>query len=157
MTAIQYSAQGLGAVLAETGKLPEIDHLKPPVDPSTISWRNLRRDAFWQRIPAWKDVDEATFLNHKWQEKNAVTSTKKLIKYVQDLVTSEFVADVSAGFARAPMAVRISPYLLGLIDWDNPYEDPIRRQFLPVGSQLEPDHSVRLVGSRRQHDDGNRR
>ena len=25
-----------------------ITHLKPQVDPATISWRNLRRDAFWQ-------------------------------------------------------------------------------------------------------------
>ncbi|MCA9658771.1 MAG: KamA family radical SAM protein, partial [Myxococcales bacterium] len=27
-----------------------------------------------------------------------------------------------------------------LIDWDNPYEDPLRRQFVPLGSRLLPDH-----------------
>jgi lysine 2,3-aminomutase len=38
------------------------------------------------------------------------------------------------------MSIRVSPYLLSLIDWARPYEDPLRRQFLPVGSRLLPDH-----------------
>jgi lysine 2,3-aminomutase len=38
------------------------------------------------------------------------------------------------------MALRISPYLLGLINWDAPYQDPIRTQFMPVASQQIPDH-----------------
>ena len=122
-------------------------HLKPQVDKKELEWRNLRRDHFWQNIPAWKDVDEETFLSHKWQERNAVTNPKKLIAAVQDIATPEFIQDVEAGFSAAPMAVRISPYLLGLIDWKNPYTDPIRRQFLPVGSQLEPDHPMLTLDS----------
>jgi lysine 2,3-aminomutase len=38
------------------------------------------------------------------------------------------------------MALRISPYLLSLIDWSAPYEDPIRTQFMPVASQQVKDH-----------------
>ena len=38
------------------------------------------------------------------------------------------------------MSVRVSPYLLSLIDWANPYTDPLRRQFIPVASRLLPDH-----------------
>ena len=118
----------------------KIEHLKPKVTEESLSWRNLRRDAFWQKIPAWREVDEKTFLSHKWQEKNAITKPEKLVAAVQDIVSGEFLEDVKSGFAAAPMAVRISPYLLSLIDWENPYTDPIRRQFLPVGSQLEEDH-----------------
>ena len=29
--------------------------------------------------PAWKDVDEATFLGHLWQEKHAITTVEKLV------------------------------------------------------------------------------
>jgi lysine 2,3-aminomutase len=36
--------------------------------------------------------------------------------------------------------VRVSPYLLSLIDWEHPYEDPLRLQFIPLGSRLLPDH-----------------
>ena len=129
------------------GSDPDIKHLKPKVAEEDITWRNLRRDAFWQNIPAWKEVDEAEFLNYKWQEKNAITNPKKLINAVQDIASPEFIEDVKAGFSAAPMAVRISPYLLSLIDWEDPYNDPIRRQFLPLGSQLEPDHPMLTLDS----------
>ena len=97
-----------------------IQHLRPPVTAESLAWRDLRNDEYWRQIPAWKDIDEATFLNHLWQEKNAITSLEKLVAAVQDLISSEFRADVEAGFHKAPMAVRISPYLLSLIDWKNP-------------------------------------
>ena len=123
------------------------NHLKPLVSEKDLEWRNLRRDPFWQKIPAWKDIDEETFLNYKWQEKNAATNIKKLLKAVDGIVSEEFVKDLEEGFGAAPMAVRISPYLLSLIDWENPYTDPIRRQFLPVASQLEPDHPLLTLDS----------
>jgi lysine 2,3-aminomutase len=41
---------------------------------------------------------------------------------------------------RAPMSVRVSPYLVSLIDWEHPYEDPLRIQFFPLASRLLPDH-----------------
>lgn len=124
-----------------------IKHLKPPVDASKLTWRNLRRDPFWQVIPAWRDVDEATFLDHLWQEKHAITSTKKLLSAVQALVSSEFIADAEAGFHKAPMAVRVTPYVLGLVNWEDPYSDPLRRQFIPLASQLEPDHPMLTLDS----------
>ncbi len=124
-----------------------IDHLKPIVPKEKLEWRNLKAGTWWQKIPAWKEVDEKTFLNYKWQEKNAATSIKKLLKSVEGVVSPGFVADLEAGFSEAPMAVRISPYLMSLIDWENPYTDPIRRQFLPVASQLEPDHPLLTLDS----------
>lgn len=38
------------------------------------------------------------------------------------------------------MSVRVSPYLLSLMDWQHPYTDPLRMQFIPLGSSLLPDH-----------------
>ena len=114
--------------------------LKPPVDPGTLVHREFVEGPFWQKIPAFRDVDEATFLDHRWQAKNSITRVDKLLATVQDLVSESFYQDVRDGFARAPMSVRISPYSLALIDWTNPYDDPVRRQFLPVGSTLRPDH-----------------
>ncbi len=115
-------------------------HLKPPVDPSTLAYRQLVEGPFWQVIPAYRNVDEATFLDHMWQAKNTITNPQKLLAAVQDLVPQSFYDDVATGFSRAPMSIRVSPYLLSLIDWTNPYEDPLRRQFVPVASRLLPDH-----------------
>lgn len=114
--------------------------LKAPVDPSTLNHRDLLDGEFWKAIPAYKEIDEATFLDHKWQAKNTITRPDKLLKALQGLASDSFIKDVEAGFARAPMAVRVSPYLLSLIDWTNPGDDPLRIQFLPMGSRFLPDH-----------------
>ncbi len=117
------------------------DHLqKAPVDPATLVHRQLLGGDFWRKIPAYRDVDEATFLDHKWQSKHTITRPDKLLDVVQELVTPDFIRDARDGFHRAPMAVRVSPYLLSLIDWSRPYEDPLRRQFITLGSLLRPDH-----------------
>lgn len=118
----------------------ELRHIKPRVDPSTLTHRQLLDGAFWTKIPAYRTVDEATFLDHNWQAKNSITNPTKLLAAVQDLVPQSFYDDVVSGFARAPMSIRVSPYLLSLIDWSDPYNDPLRRQFVPVSSRLYPDH-----------------
>ena len=117
-----------------------IKHIKASVDPSTLHHRQLLDGAFWQRIPAYRLVDEATFLDHTWQAKNTITNPARLLSAVQHLVPQSFYDDVSEGFHRAPMALRVSPYLLSLIDWSDAYNDPLRRQFVPVASRLLPDH-----------------
>lgn len=42
--------------------------------------------------------------------------------------------------AIAPMAVRLTPHILSVIDWNNPLADRIRRQFVPLKSSIFPDH-----------------
>jgi len=141
------------AVVGSNDADAPVVHLKPKVDPATLAHRQLKDGPFWQQIPAWKDVDEKTFLGHLWQEKHAITNPEKLMATVRELCSAEFIKDVEAGFGKAPMAVRISPYLLSLIDWSRPYEDPIRRQFLPLGSQLEPDHPMLTLDSLHEQSD----
>ncbi len=114
--------------------------LKPPVDEKTLTHKQFLRGPFWQKIPAYAGVSEETFLDHKWQAKSSITNVAKLLAAVQDLVSVDFYADLEAGFKHAPMSVRISPYMLALIDWSDPYRDPIRRQFVPLASRLLPDH-----------------
>ncbi|HEY4176041.1 MAG TPA: KamA family radical SAM protein [Kofleriaceae bacterium] len=121
-------------------ELAPIKHIKAPVDPSTLHHRQLLDGAFWQKVPAYRLIDEATFLDHTWQAKNTITNPQKLLQAVQDLVPQSFYDDVTAGFHHSPMSIRVSPYLLSLIDWSNAYTDPLRRQFVPVASKLLPDH-----------------
>jgi lysine 2,3-aminomutase len=118
----------------------EIRALKPKVDEATLVHKHALRGPFWQKIPAYAQVSEAEFLDHKWQAKHSITNVQKLLAALGPLATPEFIADAEAGFQRSPMSVRVSPYLLSLIDWSHPYEDPLRRQFIPLGSRLLPDH-----------------
>ncbi len=131
----------------------EIRPLKAPVDPATLGHRNLLDGPFWQVIPAYRNVSEAEFLDHRFQMKHTITRPDKLLATVQDLVSREFYADVEQGFHRSPMSVRVSPYLLSLIDWQHPYEDPLRRQFIPAASRLLPDHPKLTLDSLHEQED----
>jgi lysine 2,3-aminomutase len=126
---------------------------KPPVDPTTLVHRDLLSGPFWQRIPAYAGVDEATFLDHNWQAKNTITKASKLLDALQGLVSPEFYRDAEEGFAKAPMSIRVSPYLLSLIDWAAPYEDPLRIQFIPVASRLIANHPKLTLDSLHEQED----
>jgi len=123
-----------------SGTLETVVALKPPVDPESLHHGEFLEGEFWREIPAYREIDTATFLDHRWQSKHSITKADKLLATVQGLVSPAFIEDVSRGFSRAPMSMRVSPYLLSLIDWKNPYNDPLRRQFIPVASSMLPDH-----------------
>ena len=101
---------------------------------------SLHSGPFWQKIPAYREIDEATFLDHQWQARNSVTTVEKLKLTLGQQVPDPFYRDVELGLRHVPMSVRISPYTLSLIDWQHPYEDPLCRQFLPLKSRQLPDH-----------------
>ena len=102
----------------------------------------FRQDEFWRKIPIWKDISYETFIDHRWQEKNVITNHKTLLNTIQELVDEDFLEDARQGFSRAPMTTRVTPYLLSLMNWNDPYNCPIRRQFLTVASHLQPDHPM---------------
>jgi lysine 2,3-aminomutase len=113
---------------------------KPPVDSSTLVHSQLQGGPFWRRVPAYAEVSEETFLDHTWQSKNSITKVEKLLESLKGVVSEQFIADAAHGFRRAPMSVRVTPYIMSLIDWENPYTDPLRTQFIPLGSRLLADH-----------------
>lgn len=126
---------------------PEVRRARPPVDPSRLDHRELRDDAFWQQIPAFANVSEDEFLDYKWQMKNSLYGEDKLIELISDIAPAEFIEDARRGFHMAPMAVRVTPYLLGLIDWNDPWNDPIRTQFIPIASRLTENHPMLTLDS----------
>ena len=128
-------------------------HVKPPVDPAELEHRNLRQGEFWRAVPAYEQVDEATFLDHIWQGRHSVKTPEELFETIGEIVDPTFLEDAKEGFRRAPMAVRVSPYMIALVDWTQPYEDPIRRQFIPVASKLLPDHPRLTLDSLHEQDD----
>jgi lysine 2,3-aminomutase len=121
-------------------ELPLAAAKKPPAPPETLAHTNLLGGAWWQHIPAYRNIDEACFLDHAWQAKNSITKVSKLVETIQEMVPPGFVDDLELGMRHAPMSVRVSPYIVSLIDWERPYEDPLRTQFFPLASRLRPDH-----------------
>jgi lysine 2,3-aminomutase len=127
-----------GTQEGEKGVLPPA--LKPPVPEDALLYRQLLEGPFWRRIPTYAQVSDAEFLDHGWQARHSITNPAKLLAALKGLVSEEFLRDAEGGFKNAPMSVRVSPYLLSLIDWTRPYDDPLRLQFIPVASRRLPDH-----------------
>jgi lysine 2,3-aminomutase len=113
---------------------------RPPATPAALSHKDLRDDDFWQRLPAYRGLSAQEFHDHRFQSRNCVTSVAKLQEVLGDLVPASFYQDLSQGVLRSTMSLRISPYILSLIDWRDPVEDPLRLQFLPLASRWMPDH-----------------
>jgi lysine 2,3-aminomutase len=134
-------------------KLPSLDHvpvpepLKEPVERSDLEHRDLDDSEFWRRIPAFRHVDAGEFLDHRFQNRNTAKSPQDLKDLLRDLAPVSFLEDVEEGMRLAPMAMRISPYILSLIDWEDPYDDPLRTQFIPVASTRLPDHPALTLDS----------
>ncbi len=124
--------------LAEPEVVDDCRWLEKP--PAGLEHRTLRRDEFWRGIPAYEKIDAEAFHSHVFQTRSSITSVDRLARVLGNRVPEAFYEDVRKGLRRSPMSIRISPYILSLIDWDDPYGDPLRTQFLPVASQQLPDH-----------------
>ena len=128
-------------------------HVDPPALASAPDHRDLRSDDFWRAIPAYAHVSADEFRTHTFQNRHTVTNSRQLRETLADLVPASFYDDLEAGVKNAPMALRISPYLLALIDWRAPETDPIRTQFLPLRTQQQPDHPMLRYDSLNERED----
>ncbi|KAF1924668.1 kama family protein [Didymella exigua CBS 183.55] len=140
----------------------------------TTQYRSLststEKEPYWQKIEPWKDVTAEDFKSYRWQLANTVPDTRRLHRFLSDVLPpvlgtsknrllskirtrEQFIEDATAALKLAPMAIRLTPHLLSVIDWENPLDDPIRRQFLPLASGIVPDHQKLTLDSLNEQDD----
>lgn len=101
------------------------------------------------------DIKKSTtddFYNYLWQDKNAVTRFAQLKAMLSDIVRPSILADIEAGLDKSGMSIRLNPYVMSLINWSEIETDPVRRQFLPMLSELEPDHPCLILDSLEERD-----
>jgi len=133
--------------------LADTQHVDPPSSrrsspaPWELEHRELRDDDYWRAIPGLAHAGAAEFHTHTFQARHSVTNVQQLRETIGGLAPESFFKDLADGLQRAPMALRISPYLLSLIDWANPDHDPIRAQFMPLASLQQPDHPCMRLDS----------
>ncbi|KAI1770915.1 kama family protein [Hypoxylon cercidicola] len=116
-------------------------------------------DDFWREVPVWKDVSKDDFMSWSWTTKNIIETPKKkrqkLFEFLYAVLPPEipnsngiggsqsrdmFIMDVARGITGSTMSVRATPYILSRINWKDPANDPIFRQFIPRRSIMLPDH-----------------
>ncbi|ROV89958.1 hypothetical protein VMCG_10121 [Cytospora schulzeri] len=115
----------------------------------------LWRDEFWRRVPVFQNVSTSDFISYRWSIKNTVQGSESLYHFLKAVVPEEvpfdeehtrtqtkedFLLDVIDGVNSSTMSIRITPYVLSRINWQDPRNDPIFRQFIPLKSTFLPDH-----------------
>ncbi|KAK7757712.1 hypothetical protein SLS62_000090 [Diatrype stigma] len=112
---------------------------------------------FWRDIAPYKDISAEEFLSWRWCTKNVIETEDKLFTFLDAALPDEvlcygsstkmqskdyFMADVLKGLKESAMSVRVMPYMMSKINWEDPANDPIFRQFIPLSSILEKDHPM---------------
>lgn len=95
----------------------------------------------------YASTSKEEFLNHNWQDKNSIIRIEQLEAVIRDAAPAGVVSEIRDGLKKVGMSIRLNPYMMDLVDWQNAETDPIRRQFLPMISELEPDHPCMSVDS----------
>ena len=90
----------------------------------------------WHRFGIWKDVSREEFEDLGWQDKHAVIRIAQLEAVLGQQISPGSLHDIETGLLKVGMSIRLNPYIISLIDWSNVEVDPIRRQFLPLASEL---------------------
>lgn len=129
------------------------------------------QEPYWQKLKPWSNVTTEEFKTYRWQLANTVPDSRKLHRFLSEVLPDklgeakknpmlnkiktkeDFIADATKALKLAPMAVRLTPHLLSVIDWNNPLDDPIRRQFLPLASGIIPDHKELKLDSLNEQED----
>ncbi|KAL6710701.1 hypothetical protein ACN47E_007758 [Coniothyrium glycines] len=125
---------------------------------------------YWNRVAPWKDVSTEEFMTYQWQVRNTVSTKQSLYKFLLEALPQElgqsknpqlwklrtkanFIDDAIAALSLAPMNIRLTPHMLSRIDWKQPLDDPIRKQFIPLRSGIVPDHEHLKFDSLHEEDD----
>ncbi|MFU2510109.1 KamA family radical SAM protein [Pseudoalteromonas sp. ASV78] len=108
---------------------------------------NFRTGDFWRKLVPYENVTASEFNDHRWQVKNSISSQRRVIEFLKKVASEDFIEEVEKALNKVPMRVRITPYMLSLIDWDSPVNDPIRLQFLPLSSEICEDHPMLTLDS----------
>lgn len=62
-------------------------------------------------------------------------------------VSGEIIFDIELGQIKNSMPIKLTNYLMSLIDFNSFIEDPIRKQFLPFMSEFQTSHPMSLIDS----------
>lgn len=108
--------------------------------PTMSQHRTFKSDEFWRALPGYADVSAEEFADARWQLKHSIRKVDQAKKILGHLLSEEVYQDMIQGQHITPMNIRITPYIFALINWNDPINDPLRKQFLPLGSQFLPDH-----------------
>ncbi|KAI1304748.1 L-lysine-aminomutase [Xylaria venustula] len=123
---------------------------------------NVEEPEFWRRTPLFRGTSSEEFISWRWSVKNIVERKETVYEIIDAVVPDkipraaeiggvqtrdEFAGDVASGIKKATMSIRLTPYVLSRINWADPANCVILRQFLPLASVMVDNHPMTKLDS----------
>jgi lysine 2,3-aminomutase len=151
---------------SRTDPTPYWTHVRPWKEVPAADFLNYGWQVRYFRSGSGHIVDTT---DHRNQKSNTIERPEKLLNFLDQILPSRFpdnrdaghqpittreafLSDVEGGMKVAPMSVRLTPHIMSVANWTSPFDDPIIRQFLPLKSNLLPDHPELTLDS--LHEEG---
>ncbi|CAJ2513344.1 Uu.00g014630.m01.CDS01 [Anthostomella pinea] len=153
---------GMPANQAAVSASVDVSAMPPYNKPEIPVYNELNE--YWRMLPPFKDVGSDDFLSWRWSTKltgdgvqNVIEKKEKLYEFLRKVLPpevprrgyangmqsrEEFEGDIASGIRASTMSLRVMPYVLSRINWNDPANDPIFRQFIPLKSVMMPDHPM---------------
>ncbi|MFN2491238.1 MAG: KamA family radical SAM protein [Actinomycetota bacterium] len=94
----------------------------------------------WRRLPGYRDVTRAQWLNTKWQRQNTVKNLDQLARVFGDHLGDDLRRSIERDQAeRATMSMLIPPQMLNTMDERDLWADPIRHYMIPAFADRHPE------------------
>ena len=78
----------------------------------------------------YRNVSKKQFYSTKWQQKNSITNQNFRHVLLEKGVSQKIVDTIDSNLKNSFMSLKVSPYILSRIDWDNFENCPVRKQFI---------------------------
>ena len=94
----------------------------------------------WRRIPAYRNVSKAEWESARWQRRHTVKNLKELKETLGELLPEDLLESIAADQAeRATMSILVPPQMLNTMNFDDLWNDPVRRYMLPALKDRHPE------------------
>ncbi|RMG17262.1 MAG: lysine 2,3-aminomutase [Deltaproteobacteria bacterium] len=94
----------------------------------------------WRRIPAYRAVSREEWESARWQRRHTVKNLKELKETLGELLPEDLLESIAADQARmATMSILVPPQMLNTMNFDDLWNDPVRRYMLPALADRHPE------------------
>ena len=110
---------------------------KPDAGPAQQPFSYPLRKEFvepdWRRIPGYKDVTAAEWESSVWQRKHTVKNLRELKAALGSLLPDDLAASMELDQKeRATMSILVPPQMLNTMNFEDLWNDPVRKYMLPA-------------------------
>jgi len=95
------------------------------------------KNEFWRKTPIYKDITTEQFSDYSWQNNNSMINKNYTSILEKNNVKKDIINDISQSLQSNKMSIRVTPYIMSLVNWNDFYNCPIAKQFIPTISSFQ--------------------